>query len=85
LYIKDTTVNDNKTINICLIKFVIMYYYFSLDSNPTKLEDKQAISLMNNISSQWEDEDTPFGVLKLAVFNWSFTTNGSSTIVSVGR
>lgn len=50
-----------------------MYYYFAINEKPQKQEVKEAIKKMDEISTQWEDEDTPFGKLFLGVFDWDYT------------
>jgi len=51
-----------------------MYYYLSVNDKPLKLEDKETFIKMDEISSQWEDEITPYGKLLMGVFDWDFTT-----------
>jgi hypothetical protein len=49
-----------------------MYEHYSIDSMVTKLDLKEAQDLMNEISDQWEDEQTEFGKLLTGVFDWDY-------------
>lgn len=50
-----------------------MYYYFPVTGLPQKYEDKTTFDKMDEISSQWEDEQTQFGKLLMGVFDWDFS------------
>ena len=54
-----------------------MYYYFPVSGNPQKITNKEAVSKMKNISSQWEDEETTYGTLWMGVFDWASSKQGN--------
>ncbi len=55
-----------------------MYEHYPVTGNVQQIQDAQAHQMMNSISSQWEDETTPFGKLFMGVFDWAYeeTQNG---------
>lgn len=55
-----------------------MYEHYLVTGEVKQLQDKDAQKMMGIISSQWEDETTPFGKLFMGVFDWAYkkTSNG---------
>lgn len=49
-----------------------MFEHYSINGNVTKLSKEDAVKKMDEISEQWEDENTDFGILFLGVFNWAY-------------
>lgn len=49
-----------------------MYEHYPVTGNVQQIQDAQAHQMMNSISSQWEDETTPFGKLFMGVFDWAY-------------
>jgi hypothetical protein len=55
-----------------------MYEHYSTTGDVQQIQDTQAHQMMDNISSQWEDEATQDGKLFIGVFDWAYeeTSNG---------
>ncbi|MDL2243295.1 hypothetical protein LJB84_00415 [Bacteroidales bacterium OttesenSCG-928-J19] len=55
-----------------------MFEHYSIDGSVTKLSKENAVKKMDEISEQWEDETTNFGILYMGVFDWAYekTRNG---------
>jgi hypothetical protein len=50
-----------------------MYEYYPVIGEVRQISDDDAHKLMDEISSQWEGERTPFGRLTYGVYNWAYT------------
>ena len=49
-----------------------MFEHYPVRGQAQLISDAQALQLMNQISSQWEDEQTPFGRLYMGVYDWDY-------------
>lgn len=60
-----------------------MFEHYPVTETVEQIDDSQASKLMNSISSQWEDEQTPFGKLYMGVYNWDYknTPNGMELLI----
>lgn len=56
-----------------------MFEYYSVKGEVQQVNDAQASQMMNSISSQWEDEQTPFGKLYFGVYDWDYITTKNRT------
>lgn len=50
-----------------------MYHYFPVTGNIAKMLKEKASVRMDEISDQWEDEETPYGELYLGVHDWAYS------------
>lgn len=49
-----------------------MFEHYPVTGQIQQISDADASKMMNEISSQWEDEKTPFGKLFMGVFDWDY-------------
>jgi hypothetical protein len=60
-----------------------MYRYYPVSGTVRDVQNEEAQFLMNQQSSQWEDERTEHGILLMAVYDWASFMRDSEFVIDI--